>query len=146
MGKSLVDWALSAMVLVVAAMFAWFAYSTTHVQAAGGYEVSARFHTIAGLPVDADVRIAGIKVGSVVRTEILPDSFDAKIVLVLDPVIKLPVDSKAHIASDGLLGGNYLAIEPGTDAKRIAAGGEITQTESPEDIVQTIGKMIFGGN
>lgn len=146
MDKSFVDWALSAMVLAVAALFAWFAYSTTHQTGSGGYPISARFHTIAGLPLDADVKIAGIKVGRVIGMEITPDTFDARIVLSLDPQIKLPTDSTAHIASDGLLGGTYLAIEPGKAGTRIAAGGELTETESPEDIVQTIGKMIFGGN
>jgi phospholipid/cholesterol/gamma-HCH transport system substrate-binding protein len=144
MGKTFVDVAVSAMVLVVAAMFAWFAYSSTHAGNTRGYELAARFHTVAGLAPGADVKISGIKVGAVTGMEIVPVIFDAKVRFSLDPAIKLPVDSKAKIVGEGLLGSAIMVIEPGQQRQTIAAGGEITDTESPEDAVQSIGKKIFG--
>ena len=117
-----VDVAVSAMVLVVAAMFAWFAYSSTHAGNTRGYELAARFHTVAGLAPGADVKISGIKVGAVTGMEIVPVIFDAKVRFSLDPAIKLPVDSKAKIVGEGLLGSaimGVLGIIAGMQANKI---------------------------
>jgi phospholipid/cholesterol/gamma-HCH transport system substrate-binding protein len=144
MGKTLVENILSAAVLAVAAGFLWFSYTSANVAAVRGYEVTANFFSIAGLGAGADVKMSGIKIGTVTRMSIEPNIFDAKIVLSIDPAIKLPTDSSARISSDGLLGGNYLDIIPGQEKSFIPVGGAIAQTESPKDLIQEIGAYIFG--
>ncbi len=146
MDKTFFDWMVSAVVLAVAALFAWFAYSTTHTGTFRGYDVVARFHSVAGVEIGNDVKISGIKVGTISAMEVTPDTFDAKLTLSLDPAIKLPADSSVRVASEGLLGGTILVIEPGKDRKTIAPGGEITDTVSPDDMVQLIGRKIFGSD
>jgi phospholipid/cholesterol/gamma-HCH transport system substrate-binding protein len=143
MGKTLVETLLSAVVLVVAAMFLWFAYTSANVSAVSGYPLTARFHTAAGIAAGSDVKMAGIKIGTVTGLQITPDTFEARVMLSVDPAIRLPKDSVASIAGDGLLGSNYLAIEPGTDKTTIPSGGELAETRSPEDITTVIGRMIY---
>ena len=130
MGKTLIETVLGAVVLVVGAFFVYFAYTSTGVSAVKGYEVSARFRSVAGLNTGNDVKMAGIKVGTVIATRIDPATFDAVVTLALDPKLKLPVDTTARVSSDGLLGGNFVAINPGGDDKTIPNGGSITDRKS----------------
>src|SRR5262249_20209373 len=124
MGKTLIETLIGAAVLVVAGLFVVFAYSSTNIGAVRGNEVTARFRTVAGLAPGNDVKMAGIKVGRVVDMRIDPQSFDAIITLALDPKIKLPRDSTARISSEGLLGANFVMLDPGGDEKMIPPGGE----------------------
>ena len=145
MGKTLIETILGAIVLIVAAMFVMFAYSSTNVRAVKGYEVTAKFHTVSGLGSGSDVKIAGIKVGTVIEQRLDPNTFEAVLTLSLDSSVKLPRDTVARVSSEGLLGSNFIALDPGGDDKNIAPGGQITETQSPVDIVQLLGKVIFGG-
>lgn len=144
MGKTLIETVLGAVVLVVAGIFVWFAYTSTSVRAVRGYEVTARFRSAAGLTTGNDVKMAGIKVGTVLDMRIDPATFEAIVTLALDPKIKLPRDSSARISSEGLLGSNFVSVDPGGDDKIIANGGQITETQSPIDIVQLLNKIVNG--
>src|SRR5262245_42887066 len=108
MGRNLVETLMGAVVLVVAGLFLAFAYSVTNVRTNGGYELTANFERIDGLAIGADVRISGIRVGSVTDTRLEPDSFLAIVRLTVNPSIHLPVDSTASVSNDGLLGGSFL--------------------------------------
>jgi phospholipid/cholesterol/gamma-HCH transport system substrate-binding protein len=143
MGRNLVETLMGAVVLVVAGLFLAFAYSVTNVRTSGGYELTARFDRIDGLVVGADVRISGIRVGSVTDARLDPQDFAAVVRLTVIPSVRLPVDSTASVSNDGLLGGSFLALVPGGDDHMIEPGGRIQYTQAPVNIVQLLGRIIF---
>jgi phospholipid/cholesterol/gamma-HCH transport system substrate-binding protein len=143
MKRNAVETVLGAVVLVVAALFLFFAYSTSTVRAVSGYDLTARFDHIGSLHVGADVRISGIKVGTVLSETLDPKSFLAVVRMTIAPDIKLPVDTVASIASAGLLGNDFVALEPGNEDRNIKPGGTISHTQPPMDIQSLIGQYIF---
>ncbi len=145
MTRNAVETVMGAVVLVVAALFLFFAYTRTQTRTVTGYDVSARFERVDGLRTGGDVRISGIKVGTVTSQSLDPQTFLAVVHLTIDPSIKLPVDTIATITSTGLLGENYLALVPGNDEEYIKQGGVISQTEPPINIFSLINKFVGSG-
>jgi phospholipid/cholesterol/gamma-HCH transport system substrate-binding protein len=143
MKRNAVETVLGALVLVVAALFLFFAYTTGEVRAISGYELVAKFDRVGGLRIGGDVRISGIKVGTILSQTLDPKTFLATVRISVDPSIKLPTDTVATIASSGLLGDNFLALVPGNDDETIKPGGEITHTQPPMDLQSLIGQYIF---
>lgn len=143
MSRSIVETLMGAFVLAVAIAFVVFAYSRTTVATVSGYGVTAKFNRLDGLARGADVRISGIKVGSVLDMSLDPVTFQAVARLSIDPAYKLPADSSISIVSDGLLGGKYASIEPGGADEVIEPGGEIKYTQSSILLEQLIGKLVF---
>ncbi len=132
-----------AVVLVIAGGFLAFAIAHSGERTGRGYPLTARFQRIDGLGVGADVRVAGVKIGSVTATAIDPKSFEAVVTFTVAEDIKLPTDSGAVITSDGLLGGKYLALSPGGDDHDLAPGGVIKITQSSINIEDLLGKFVF---
>jgi phospholipid/cholesterol/gamma-HCH transport system substrate-binding protein len=143
MGKNLVETLMGAVVLVVAGMFVVFAYSTADIRPVRGYSVTAKFQSIDGVRLGTDVKLAGIKVGSVVAQALDPQTYEAVLTFSIDANVKLPRDTSAQITSEGLLGGTYIALAPGAEDRMLAAGGEIRHTQSPVNLVQLLGRFIF---
>ena len=144
MNGNLFEALIGAVVLVVAGVFLVFAFTTADLGSVQGYEVVARFDRVDGLNIGSDVRLSGIKVGTVTSQELDHETFLAVVLMSLDPKIKLPKDSSAQIVTDGLLGGKFMAIVPGGDPEIIEPGGEITFTQSPIILENLIGQLIFG--
>jgi len=111
------QWAETAMgglVLAAAASFLIYALSAGAIHPQGqGYELTAKFGQVGALAPGADVRVSGVKVGTVSAVTLDPKTFLAITHIMLDPTVKLPADSTAKVTSDGLLGGQHIAIEPG---------------------------------
>lgn len=146
MSSNLVETLIGAIVIGVAAVFLVFAYSTVGPKTGGGYALTARFDRVDGLPVGADVRISGIKVGSVTGQDLDPATFRALVHFTVSSKVELPDDSSAKVATEGLLGGSYIAIEPGGSDKNLAAGGEIKYTQSSVDFMSLISRAVFGSS
>jgi phospholipid/cholesterol/gamma-HCH transport system substrate-binding protein len=145
MGSHFVETLVGTVVVVVAAVFLVFAYSTAGVRTGvGGYELVAKFDRVDGLNIGSDVRLSGIKIGSITRQELDPKSYVAVVHLNVDGTVKLPEDSAARIASEGLLGGNYLSLEPGGSEVMLKAGSEIKFTQGAVNLLDLIGQAIFG--
>src|ERR1044071_112494 len=135
---------IGAVVLVVAALFLAFAYRTSQFRSAsGGYEVTADFARIDGIHQGSDVRISGIKIGTVVADELDPKPHLASIRMNIDPSVQLPEDTVAQVTSSGLLGDKYMSLAPGGSDKMIPAGGKIKYTQSSVSLEHLIGQMIF---
>ena len=144
MGGNLVETLIGAVVLAVATVFLVFAYSTAGVRSTvTGYEVLARFDRIDGLATGSDVRLSGIKIGSVTGQSLDTKTYQAVVRLNVDSAVKLPDDSSAKVATEGLLGGSYLSIEPGGSDAMLKAGGEIKFTQGAISLVDLIGQAIF---
>ena len=143
MTGNVIETVMGAVVLVVAAVFLFFAYTTSQVKAVQGYEVIAQFERVGALRDGSDVRIAGVKVGSVVSETLDPKTFLATVRLSIDHAFKLPDDTVAEIVSSGLLGDKYMALVPGGSDQMIPPGGRIKYTQAPVSLENLIGQMIF---
>jgi phospholipid/cholesterol/gamma-HCH transport system substrate-binding protein len=143
MTRNLLETLLGAVVLIVAIGFLAFAYNTSQVQQDGGYELIARFDKVDGLERGGDVRISGIKVGTVLDQTLDPETYRAEVRFSLREDIQLPADTSAAVVSNGLLGGKYLALVPGGDIEMLQPGGEVTLTQSAVNLEDLIGHMIF---
>lgn len=134
---------MGLVVLVVAAFFLFFAYKVSDLQVVKGYEVTARFLKVGGLNVGSDVRINGIKVGTVIAQKLDTQNYDAEVVMSIAPDIKLPKDSTAVIVGDGLIGDKFIKIEPGTSKDLLANGDEIAKVKDFKTIEDMVGEIIF---
>jgi phospholipid/cholesterol/gamma-HCH transport system substrate-binding protein len=136
---------VGAAVAAVAVFFLVFAVSQSGQGApAGGYELSARFQRVDGIGVGSEVRISGVKVGVVRSVALDPDTFEARLVFALDRGVQVLDDSTARVASDGLLGGAYIAIEPaGLDP--LAANAEIPNTQGAVDLLTLFASFAQSG-
>jgi phospholipid/cholesterol/gamma-HCH transport system substrate-binding protein len=140
---NVVEALIGLVVVLVAVGFVGFAWDRTQAGTrGGGYVVKARFSNVAGVTPGTDVRIAGIKVGQVTASALDPQSYEANLEITLDKTVKLPTDSSAAITSEGLLGGNYIALTPGGDTAMIQPGGEITETSGSTDLMALVGQAI----
>jgi len=143
MTGNVIETVMGAVVLVVAALFLFFAYTTSQVRAVQGYQVSAQFERVDGIRDGSDVRIAGVKVGSIVSETLDPKTFLATVRMSIDPAYKLPDDTVAEIVSSSLLGDKYMALVPGGSEQMIPPGGQIKFTQAPVSLENLIGQMIF---
>jgi phospholipid/cholesterol/gamma-HCH transport system substrate-binding protein len=131
------------LVLAVAAAFLWFGYRTADIGTAPGYEVGAVFTKVGGLAVGNDVRINGIKVGTVTSRILDPKTFEAVVRMTVDRAIRLPEDTRAVVASEGPLGGKYIELEPGRSQTLLAENGMIRDTRSYRSLEDQVGEIIF---
>jgi phospholipid/cholesterol/gamma-HCH transport system substrate-binding protein len=130
-------------VLIVAAGFLAYALATSGSADVPGYTFSAEFDRIDGLSVGSDVRMAGVKVGSVTDTSIDPKTYLAVVDFTVQKNIALPTDSSAAISSQSLLGGDYLALVPGGSDQMLKPGGRVTITQGSVSLEDLLGKFIF---
>ena len=108
------------------------------------YELSARFDNIGGLKVRAPVRSAGVTVGRVTAITLDPKTYQGVVRMDIRVDFPFPKDSSAKILTSGLLGDQYIGLEPGADAANFAPGATITQTQSALVLENLIGQLIFG--
>lgn len=146
MQNSIVETLIGAAVLAVAVLFLLFAYSGTGIGGISGYEVTAKFGRVNGVTAGSDVRMSGVKIGTVSAVEIDPQDYGAVTRLVIGDDIQLPDDSSVRITSDGLLGNQYVSIEPGGSQTMLEPGGEIEYTQGAIDLIGLLGRTIFGGS
>lgn len=142
-GRNLVETVLGAVVLMVAGIFVYFFQQTAQVRATQGYAITASFAKIGGLAKGSDVRISGIKVGTVTGQRLDPKTFDAVVTMTIAPEVKLPADTIAAVDSEGILGGKYVRLEPGRAAESIPPGGAIRKTRDYRSLEDQVGEIIF---
>jgi len=142
MAEALIGVAVTAVALALLGFF----YVFGHSGGGAGYEVTARMAKVDGLGIGTEVRLAGIKVGSVTSLELDPATYLVTAHLRIENAIKIPTDSSLLINSAGVLGASYLSITPGGDDKMIASGGAIQNTQSANtgDIMNMVGRFTTG--
>jgi phospholipid/cholesterol/gamma-HCH transport system substrate-binding protein len=139
LGEALVGLA----VVLLAAWFVAYAWGRTGGGAkAGGVDIAALFPNASGVNVGTDVRVAGLKVGSVTKLALDPQSYQVKVSISFEPSIKLPSDSSAAITSEGLLGATFIAFTPGGSTVPLKNGDTITDTQGSLDLMSLIGQFI----
>jgi phospholipid/cholesterol/gamma-HCH transport system substrate-binding protein len=134
---------IGLLVVLVAAWFVYFAWQRTGGgDARGGIMVSAQFSNAGGVKPGTDVRIAGLKVGTVTGQKLDPKTFQADVSMALDPAAKVPADSSAAITSEGIMGGTYIALIPGGDTASLKSGDVILDTQGSLDLTSLIGQFV----
>lgn len=134
-------------VLAVAVGFLVFAAQGAGITGSGGsYPLTASFRSVEGVQVGTDVRLAGVKVGSVTALTLNPQTFYADATISVRNGIELPDDSSILISSEGLLGGNFVEIVPGGSADNLAPGGEILDTQGAVSLITLLLKFVGGGD
>ncbi len=134
---------VGALVLAAAAGFLVYALgNATKGSDAAGYELIGRFGDVGALSTGADVRVSGVKVGAVSKIELDPKAYMAKVHVVINRDVKLPVDSTAKITSSGLLGGQLVAIAPGGSLDDMKPGSEFLNTQGAVDLFGLIGQFV----
>jgi phospholipid/cholesterol/gamma-HCH transport system substrate-binding protein len=108
-----------------------------------GYRVSAKFDNIGGLKARAPVRSAGVTVGRVTSISLDQKTYQGVVRMEIDDHVKFPKDTSAKILTAGLLGDQYIGLEPGADEKELAGGDTIRQTQSAVVLENLIGQLIF---
>lgn len=143
MYKRPVETIMGILVLTVAALFCYFAYNVSDLQVVKGYNVTAKFLKVGGLNVGSDIRINGIKIGTVVSQNLDNTDYTADVVMSIAPNIKLPVDSVASIVSDGLIGNKFIKIDPGHSEEILKDGDIMKNTKDFKTIEDLVGEVIF---
>lgn len=145
MKSSAVETLIGAVIVALALGFFTFAYKTAGLGggATGGYHLSAEFDNVDGVAVGSDVRVAGIKIGTVVGQKLNPKSYQARVEMVIDPQVQLSDDTSAKVTSEGLLGSKFVALEPGGSDAKLADGGVISYTQGAVDIWSLISQAMF---
>lgn len=134
-----------AAVLAVAIGFVVYAGQSAGIGTGGGqYPLHASFRSVEGIRVGTDVRMAGVKVGAVTSLALNPATYMADASLTVKDGIEIPDDSTILVASEGLLGGSFIEIQPGGSPMMLAAGGEIEDTQGSVSMVQLLMKFVGG--
>jgi len=137
---------MGAFVILVAAGFLYFAYTSNSAGSLSGYDLQARFASADGIATGTDVRLHGIKVGRVASLDLDPKSYAAIVRISIRDDVKIPDDSSIKVTSAGIMGSSYLAIQPGGSEKMLPPGGEITNTQGSIDLMGLIGRVIYGNS
>lgn len=147
MSENTLEVLVGGAVLAAAIGFVVYAGQATGLsQATEDYELSASFRSLEGVGIGTDVRLAGVKVGSVSDVELNAETYRAETQISLQSGIEIPDDSAAVISSEGLLGGNFVEILPGGSPFYYQAGDEIIDTQGAVSLIQLLMRFAAGGD
>ena len=140
--------AAGACVLLVALGFLAYAANAAGMLArqSDSYALTASFRAVDGITVGSDVRMAGLKVGTISDLSLNPQTFFADATLLIDSQIQLPDDSAILISSEGLLGGNFVEILPGGSLETLPPGAAIEDTQGAVSLITLLMKFVGGGS
>jgi phospholipid/cholesterol/gamma-HCH transport system substrate-binding protein len=130
-------------VLFCAIFFFATSFKSAKIGTSAGYEIIAKFDNIDGIAGGSDVKISGVKIGTITDQFLDEKDFRATLKILINNSVKIPADSSAKISSEGLLGSKYLSITPGGDEEFLSAGDEIQFTQSSVNFEDLLGKFIF---
>jgi len=143
------EFAVGAFLLLALASLLVLAIASTNGKFGFGhatYPLKARFTNLGQLRPAAPVKIGGVVVGNVAEIQLDPAKFDSVVTLAIDARYKdLPADTSASILTGGLLGESYVGLQPGGDVESLKPGDEIAFTTPAVDLIQMVGKYMFGG-
>lgn len=132
-------------VLAAAIGFAIYAGQATGLSGGGDtYPLRASFRSLEGVGVGTDVRLAGVKVGNVSDVTLNPETYRADTVISVRKNIQVPDDSAILVASEGLLGGNFVELSPGGSPFYFDPGDEITDTQGSVSLISLLLKFVSG--
>jgi phospholipid/cholesterol/gamma-HCH transport system substrate-binding protein len=147
MSENTTEVIVGAGVLAAAVAFVIYAGQISgYSSASATYPLSASFRSLEGVSVGTDVRLAGVKVGTVSDVTLNPETYRADTVVTLNQGIEIPDDSAIIISSEGLLGGNFVEIVPGGSPFYYEAGATIEDTQGAVSLVTLLLKFVGGSS
>ncbi|MDB6453461.1 outer membrane lipid asymmetry maintenance protein MlaD [Falsirhodobacter sp. 20TX0035] len=145
MAQNTTEVVVGGAVLAVAAAFVLYAGQVAGLGGhSGSYTLHGSFRTADGIGVGTDVRLAGVKVGTVTDISLNPQTFFADATISVPQNIQVPVDSSLLISSEGLLGGNFVEIQPGGALENVEPGGEIEDTQGSVSLISLLLAFVGG--
>lgn len=126
-------------------VYAGQATGLTGTAASDNYNLTASFRSAEGVSVGTDVRLAGVKIGSVSKLDLNPQTFRAEVTFAISDDIQLPEDTSVAVSSEGLLGGNFVEIIPGGSLFNLDPGAEIEDTQGAVSLIGLLAKFVSGG-
>ncbi len=147
MAENTTEVLVGGVVLAAAIGFAVYGAQVAGLGSTSGdtYPLTASFRSLEGVSVGTDVRLAGVKIGTVTDVELNPETFRADTVVSLRAATQVPDDSAIIISSEGLLGGNFVEIMPGGSPFYFEPGDEITDTQGAVSLISLLLKFVSGG-
>jgi phospholipid/cholesterol/gamma-HCH transport system substrate-binding protein len=146
MGENTTEVLVGGAVLAAALGFVIYAGQATGFGAtSGGYPLTASFRSVEGVTVGTDVRLAGVKIGTVTEVTLNPETFRADTGFSVLQGIEIPDDSAVVVSSEGLLGGNFVEIFPGGSPFFYAPGDEIIDTQGSVSLINLLLKYVGSG-
>lgn len=135
-----------AVVVAAAAGFILYAsqFAGPRGAGAGFYEMTASFRSVEGVGVGTDVRLGGVKVGTVTALTLNPETFRADARFTVQQNLALPEDTAIAVASEGLLGGSFLELVPGGSPFALAPGSAIEDTQSSVSLITLLMRFVTG--
>ncbi len=130
-------------VVFSAGIFIWILMQVNNSFAYDFYPITVHFSDISGIKAGSEVKMSGVKIGTVQQANLDTKDYRAELVLAIQDTIKLPIDSVAKIASDGLLGGASVQINAGFEEEYLEPKGELTNTQSAVNLMDIIAKAVF---
>ena len=146
MGRSKNDLWVGLFVLIGLAALVFLALQSANLLSLNfqrGYRITANFDNIGGLKPKAAVRSAGVVVGRVADIRFDDERYQARIDLDMDTRFKFPKDSALKILTSGLLGEQYIGIEAGASDQNLAAGDNVTATQSAVVLENLISQFLY---
>jgi phospholipid/cholesterol/gamma-HCH transport system substrate-binding protein len=132
-----------AAVLAAAVGFLVYAgQSTGFTGNAASYPLVASFRSVDGVTVGTDVRLAGVKVGTVTALELNPQTFFADATISVRNDVLIPDDSTVLVSSEGLLGGSFIELQPGGSLVNLGSGDEIEDTQGAVSVIALLMKFV----
>jgi phospholipid/cholesterol/gamma-HCH transport system substrate-binding protein len=142
MHNETVETLIGAVVIAIAVVFTVFAYRSTGTTPGGsGYQLTAKMNRVDGLAVGTDVRLAGLKVGTIAAMTLGQD-YLITVHMAINTDVKVPDDSSLVVTSSSLLGSSYLSISPGGSDKMLPPGGVIKNTQGAIDMMGLLNRFV----
>jgi len=146
MSNSKIETAVGGIVLLAAIGFILYvANATNSVGGNNGLTLKASFRSADGITAGTDVRMAGVKIGTVTDMWLDPESFRAQIIFSLREDLKIPDDSGVAVSQDGLLGGTFVEVIPGGSEFELQDGAEFLDTQGSVSLVSLLLKFVSSG-
>ena len=136
---------IGAAVLAVAGSFLYFASQSTGFSTeAGRYNLLASFRSVEGLSIGSDVKLSGVKIGTLTGVSLDPDTYQALTVMAIDNEVLIPDDADIKVLTNGLLGAAFLEITAGGSPFMLEPGGEIIYTQGSISLLNLLLKFSNG--
>ena len=147
MSNSKIETTVGGLVLVLAIGFFIYVLNSTNVMNRDdGLNLKASFRSADGIHVGTDVRLAGVKVGSVSNLDLNVETYRAEAKLAIENQIDIPDDSALTVSSEGLLGGNFIEIIPGASYEYMQPGDEFLDTQGSVSLISLLMKFVSGSD
>jgi len=146
MSENRLEIAVGGVVLALAVGFAVFlAQSTGLSGSSSSYQISASFRSAEGISVGTDIRLAGVKIGTISDLKLNSETYRAESILSVRNDVRIPDDSALAVSSEGLLGGSFIEVIPGASFDYLEAGDEIIDTQGSVSLIQLLLKFVSSG-